>query len=168
MPVPTTIKTAKLFLFSGTYNVWAIEIIFYFVSNTNFLGGNLGFMVMFPTPAAGSLVADINIQGAPNLNAAAGGSGLGDLWLQFFTLGWDLKRLDVKVGDAFMVPTGRYSPRGHEQRWDWILWQSPTDRNDFLRYKIRRNPLLGLAKGLRPLKSPGAPAGVTVLHDRKI
>lgn len=94
----------------GTYNVWAIENIFYFAPNTKFLGGNLGFMVMFPTPATGSLVADINIQGPPDLSAAAGGSGLFDLWLQPFTLGWHLKRLDFKVGDAFMVPTGRYSP----------------------------------------------------------
>jgi len=43
---------------SGTYNVWALENIFYFVPKTKFLGGNLGFMVMFPTPANGSLVAD--------------------------------------------------------------------------------------------------------------
>jgi hypothetical protein len=39
-----------------------------------------------------------------------GGSGLADLWLQPFTLGWHLKRWDLQVGDAFMVPTGRYSP----------------------------------------------------------
>jgi hypothetical protein len=70
-------------------------------------------MVMFPTPATGSLVADIKLLGAPNLpnlSAVGGGSGLADLWLQFFTVGWHLKRLDLWAGDAFMVPTGRYSP----------------------------------------------------------
>lgn len=95
---------------TGNYNVWAIENIFYYVPNTKFLGGNLGFMVIFPTAATGSLVADINVHGVPNLSAAGGGSGLADLWLQPFTLGWHLKRWDLQVGDAFMVPTGRYSP----------------------------------------------------------
>jgi hypothetical protein len=95
---------------TGNYNVWAIENIFYYVPSTKFLGGNLGFMVIFPTAATGSLVADVNVQGVPNLSAAGGGSGLADLWLQPFTLGWHLKRWDLQVGDAFMVPTGRYSP----------------------------------------------------------
>ncbi len=95
---------------TGDYNVWAIENIFYYVPNTKFLGGNLGFMLIFPTPATGSLVADINVQGVPNLGAAGGGSGLADLWLQPFTVGWHRKRWDAQVGDAFMVPTGRYSP----------------------------------------------------------
>jgi hypothetical protein len=95
---------------TGTYNVWAIENLFYFVPETKFLGGNLGFDVMFPTPATGSLVADINVQGVPNLSGAGGGSGLADLWFQPFTVGWHLKRWDIQVGDAFMIPTGRYSP----------------------------------------------------------
>jgi hypothetical protein len=93
---------------NGTYNVWAVENIFYFVPDTKFLGGNLGFQVMFPTLANGSLVADL--PNFPNLSANGGGEGLADLWLQPFTLGWHLKRADIQVGDAFMVPTGRYSP----------------------------------------------------------
>jgi hypothetical protein len=95
---------------TGTYNVWAIENLFYYVPNTKFLGGNLGFDIMFPTPATGSLVADINIQNITNLGAAGGGAGLADLWVQPFTVGWHLKRWDLQVGDAFMIPTGRYSP----------------------------------------------------------
>jgi hypothetical protein len=95
---------------TGNYNVWAVENIFYFVPDTKFLGGNLGFMVIYPTPATGALVADISVQGIPNLNGAGGGAGIGDLWVQPFTLGWHLKRWDLQVGDAFMVPTGRYSP----------------------------------------------------------
>ena len=35
-------------------------------------------MVMFPTPATGSLVADLSIQGVPDQSAAAGGSGLAE------------------------------------------------------------------------------------------
>jgi hypothetical protein len=95
---------------TGTYNVWAIENLFYFVPDTKFLGGNLGFDIMFPTPATGSLVADISNPQLPNLGAAGGGSGLADLWVQPFTVGWHLKRWDIQVGDAFMIPTGRYSP----------------------------------------------------------
>ena len=95
---------------TGTYDVWAIENLFYYVPNTKVLGGNWGFDIMFPTPATGSLDADINPLGAVNLSAAGGGSGLADLWIQPINLGWHLKRWDIQVGDAFMFPTGRYSP----------------------------------------------------------
>ena len=90
---------------TGTYNIWAVENIFYFVPSTKFLGGNLGFMVIFPTLANGSLVADL--PNFPNLGVTGGGEGVGDLWVQPFTLGWHLKRLDFLVADGFMVPTGR-------------------------------------------------------------
>ena len=40
---------------TGTYNVWAVENIFYYVFDGKVFGGNYGMMVMFPTPAtAGS------------------------------------------------------------------------------------------------------------------
>src|SRR5271165_143884 len=42
---------------TGTYNVWAVENIFYYVFPTKFLGGNFGLMTIFPTIANGSLVA---------------------------------------------------------------------------------------------------------------
>lgn len=95
---------------TGTYNVWAIENMFYYVLNKKVAKGNLGFMIMFPTPATGSLDAEINNPQLPNLSAAAGGSGLADLWLQPFNLGWHLKRFDVQVMEAMLIPTGRYSP----------------------------------------------------------
>jgi hypothetical protein len=65
---------------------------------------------MYPTPATGSLVADITDVNFPDLKAAGGGSGLADLWIQPITLGWHLKRADLQVMNAFMIPTGRYSP----------------------------------------------------------
>ena len=67
-------------------------------------------MIIFPTPATGSLVADITNLNFPDLSAAGGGSGLADLWVQPLNLGWHLKRADIQVMDAFMIPTGRYSP----------------------------------------------------------
>ena len=98
---------------TGTYNVWAVENIYYFVFPEKFLGGNLGLMAIFPTVANGSLVADFSIPtpgGPTNLGITGGGFGLADLFLQPFTLGWHLKRFDIQVAEAFMVPTGRYSP----------------------------------------------------------
>jgi hypothetical protein len=97
---------------TGSYNVWAIENFFYYVPNAKFLGGNLAAMINFPLPATGELVADLQlpVTGVPNLSAVAGGSGLADLWLQPLILGWHLKRADILVADAFMIPTGRYSP----------------------------------------------------------
>jgi hypothetical protein len=95
---------------TGTYNVWAVENAFVYVPNLNVLGGNLGFQILFPTPATGSLDADISNPSLPNLGAAGGGSGLADLWLQPFTLGWHRPRFDFQIGDGFMIPTGRYSP----------------------------------------------------------
>ena len=95
---------------TGSYDVWAIENLFYYVLHPRILGGNIGFMIML-TPATGSLVADIPNPIFPNLSAAGGGSGLADLWLQPFGLGWHFKRADIQVMNAFMLPTGRYSPR---------------------------------------------------------
>jgi hypothetical protein len=95
---------------SGTYNVWASENGAYYVPNVKFLKANPAVMFFFPTPATGSVVIDLPNLGQPNLTAAAGGSGLADLWLQPFTLGWHLKRADLQVADAFMIPTGRYHP----------------------------------------------------------
>lgn len=94
----------------GTYKVWAVENVFFWVPNAKVLGGNLGAFVMFPTPATGSLDADITDINFPNLTAAGGGSGLADLWLQPLIIGWHLKRADLQVSDGVMIPTGRYTP----------------------------------------------------------
>ena len=95
---------------SGSYNVWAVENGAYYVPNVKFLKANPGIMFFFPTPATGSLVIDLPNLGQPNLTASAGGSGLADLWLQPFTLGWHFKRADLMLGDGFVVPSGRYHP----------------------------------------------------------
>lgn len=95
---------------TGTYNVWAVENIFFWVADKKILGGNVGGYLMFPTPVTGELVADITDVNHPNLSAAGGGSGITDLWIQPLTIGWHLKRADLQVMDAFMIPTGRYTP----------------------------------------------------------
>ena len=86
-----------------TLNLWVVENYFTFVPNVKFLGGHLGFTIMFPTIANGSLTLEqVNFNGSTY--------GLADTWVQPFTLGWHLKRADILVGDAWMTPTGRYSP----------------------------------------------------------
>lgn len=87
----------------GTYNVWAIENIFYYVPPLKVLGGNLGFMVILPTLANGSLAV-------PKYGISGGGFGLADTWLQPISIGWHLKRVDIQAADALMLPTGRYTP----------------------------------------------------------
>jgi hypothetical protein len=96
---------------TGSYDVWAVENIFYYVPNLNVLHGNLG-MFLILTPATGSLAADLATQnpGIPNLSAVAGGGGLADLFIQPIGLGWHLKRADLQVTEGMMVPTGRYTP----------------------------------------------------------
>jgi len=87
----------------GTLNIWVVENILEYVPDTKFLGGNLGFMIIVPTVANGSLTLE-------NLNRSGSTFGFADTWVQPFTVGWHLKRADIQVGDAFMTPTGRYSP----------------------------------------------------------
>jgi hypothetical protein len=123
---------------TGTYNVWAVEDIFYYVFNGKLLGGNYGMMVIFPTPATGSLVADITNPNLPNLSATAGGSGLGDLFLQPFTLGWHLKRADLQVAEAF-VADGPVQPRSVKQCRLGLFRKSPSDWDDFLHHKEQRH-----------------------------
>jgi len=85
-------------------NEWVIENDLMWVFSGKVFGGNYAISVEYPTPANGSLNLDkAGIYGASTY-------GLADLWLQPVTLGWHLKRADIWVGDAFMVPTGRYTP----------------------------------------------------------
>jgi hypothetical protein len=97
---------------TGNYDVWAVENGAFYVPKFKFLGGNFGYMV-FVTPATGSLDANLVVPSTgavTNLGGTAGGSGLADLWVQPFTVGWHLKRADLMVADAIMAPTGRYNP----------------------------------------------------------
>ncbi len=92
---------------TGSYGIWAIENVFFYVPKFKFLGAKLAFMVVV-TPANGSLtLGAINL---PNVSVNAGGEGIADTWVQPATLGWSLKRVDVYAGYAFMAPTGRYTP----------------------------------------------------------
>ncbi|MGA7917226.1 MAG: transporter, partial [Candidatus Acidiferrales bacterium] len=91
---------------TGSYDIWAVANVFYYVPKFKFLGAKLAFMVA-PTLANGSLT--LGSLRFPNIALNARGEGLADLWVQPLTLGWSLKRVDVYAGYAFMAPTGRYS-----------------------------------------------------------
>jgi hypothetical protein len=100
-PIPAT----------GTYDVWAVENMFYGVGDFKILGANPA-VVLLLTPASGSLVADIQFPntGLPNLSATGGGGGLADLFVEPLALGWHAKRADIQLGEGLMLPTGRYTP----------------------------------------------------------
>ena len=85
-------------------NEWVVENDFAYVFKGKVFGGNYGLSVLFPIFANASL--DLSQAGITGPTT----TGLADLWLQPFNLGWHLKRADLWVGDAFMVPTGRYAP----------------------------------------------------------
>ena len=85
-------------------SLWVIENwLIYVPNNAKFLGGNLGFAIIVPTIANGSI--DLS-----TVNKSASTWGLSDTWVQPFMVGWHLKRADINVGDAFFCPTGRYTP----------------------------------------------------------
>ena len=84
-------------------NLWIVENIPEYVTNAKLFGANIAFLMIFPTVANGSLTLEqVNISGSTY--------GLADMYARPFTLGWHLKRADIQVGDAFVIPTGRYSP----------------------------------------------------------
>lgn len=87
----------------GSYDVWAVENMFYYVPSVKFLGGHLAFAVAQPTPANGSLTV-------PQFGISSGGFGLADTYVQPFTLGWSTKRIAFYTAYAFFAPTGRYTP----------------------------------------------------------
>jgi hypothetical protein len=87
----------------GSYDVWAVENLLYYVPPVKFLGGHFAFAVAQPTFANGSLTV-------PQFGISAGGFGLADTFVQPFTLGWSTKRIAFYSAYAFFAPTGRYTP----------------------------------------------------------
>jgi hypothetical protein len=88
---------------TGSYGVWAVENLFFYVPNFKVLGGKMAFGVFAPTFANGSVTV-------PQFGVTAGGFGVADVFVQPITLGWKLKHADLWVGDGFVAPTGRYTP----------------------------------------------------------
>jgi len=87
----------------GSYNIWVVENLVYYVPSVKVLGGNLAFSVAQPSLANGSATV-------PLFGINAGGFGFTDTFVQPFTLGWSAKRIAFYTGYAFFAPTGRYSP----------------------------------------------------------
>ena len=85
---------------TGNYGFWAVESIIYYVPKVKILGGKLAMMTLLPA-ADGSLTV-------PLFSFTGGGMGYADTWVQPFTLGWHVNRLDTYVAYAFTAPTGRY------------------------------------------------------------
>ena len=92
---------------TGTYNVWVMENIFFYVPQFKILGAKFAPYVAVPTLATGSLTLPFLGNGT---TVATGALAFADTWFQPLNLGWHLPRADVWVGYAFMAPTGRYTP----------------------------------------------------------
>ena len=92
---------------TGTFNIWAIENIFFYVPKSKVFGAKFAPMITFPIIASGSLTLPYLGNG---VTVGTGDFGLADTWFQPVTLGWHLPRADVWAVYAFMAPTGRYSP----------------------------------------------------------
>jgi hypothetical protein len=93
---------------SGNFTVWADENIVYYVSDVKILGGHPA-MALGIVPVNGFLTADL-LPNSTNVSVSVGGSGLSDLFVEPFALGWHLKRADVQAVEAIIPPTGRYTP----------------------------------------------------------
>ena len=92
---------------TGTYNVWALQNIFFYVPNWKILGAKFAPFIAFPIIATGSLTLPFLGDG---VTVQTGGFGLADTWVEPVNLGWHLPRADVWTGYAFMAPTGKYTP----------------------------------------------------------
>jgi hypothetical protein len=76
---------------TGSYDIWAVENLFYYVPKFKFLGAKLAFMVAAPILANGSLT--LGSLRFPNVALNAGGEGIAGTWVQPVTLGWDATTL---------------------------------------------------------------------------
>jgi hypothetical protein len=91
----------------GTYDVWVMENIFFYVPKFKILGAKFAPYVAFPTLATGSLTLPFLGNG---VTVNTGSLTLADTWFEPVNLGWHLPRADFWAGYAFMAPTGRYTP----------------------------------------------------------
>src|SRR5215469_11791879 len=90
----------------GTFSLWSIENLFFYVPETKILGGK--FSSWAAVNWANNSVTAAILSSKFGLNAA--GVGLTDTWVQPFNLGWHFPRVDTWIGYAFMAPTGQFSP----------------------------------------------------------
>lgn len=88
---------------TGSYDLWAVESLFFYEPNVDVLGGKMVFGIIAPTFANGSVAEE-------TIGLQAGGFGIADIFVQPLTLSWKLKRADLWVADGFVAPTGRYTP----------------------------------------------------------
>src|SRR5215472_19062368 len=70
---------------AGTYNLWAIENVFFYAPNFKALGGKMMFGIIAPTFANGSVTEQ-------TLGLQAGGFGIADIFVQPLTLSWKFSR----------------------------------------------------------------------------
>jgi hypothetical protein len=91
----------------GSFDLWVVENMFFYVPNFTVLGGKMVFAIYAPTLANGSVTEE-------TLGVKAGGVGVADIAFQPLTLSWKFERVDLWVGDQIVAPTGRYTPGAND------------------------------------------------------
>ena len=80
--------------FKGSFDLWAVENLFFYEPNFKVLGGKMVFAIFAPTPTNASVTEE-------TLGAKAGGFGISDIAVQPLTLSWKLERVDLwEIGRA--------------------------------------------------------------------
>ncbi len=89
----------------GSFNLYVDQNLFAYATKKKFLGAR--FMSVWDLVFANGSVTSPLFEQA---GIKVGGAGLGDMYFQPVTLGWQLNRLDIMAGYGFVAPTGRYVP----------------------------------------------------------
>jgi hypothetical protein len=104
----------------GTYNIWAVQNIFFYVPNFKIIGAKVAPVIAFPIIATGSLTLPFLGDG---VTVQTGGFGLADTWCEPVNLGWhfvpDQPNLDY-LGDRLGLQ-------------EWSIW----------RHSLTETPVVG-------------------------
>jgi len=93
-------EDGRAFSTTGELNMFLGGPLVNVVTTKTVLGGNYGFMAVFPFANVRAELPRLDNNPAP---------GISDMYVQPFNLGWHTNRADVLAGYGFFAPTGRYA-----------------------------------------------------------
>ena len=93
-------EDGRAFSTTGELNMFLGGPLVNVVTTKKVLGGNYGFMAVFPFANVRAELPRLDNNPAP---------GISDMYVQPFNLGWHTNRADVLAGYGFFAPTGRYA-----------------------------------------------------------
>lgn len=93
-------EDGRAFSTTGELNMFLGGPLVNVVTTKTVLGGNYGFMAVFPFANVRAELPRLDNNPAP---------GISDMYVQPFNVGWHTNRADVLAGYGFFAPTGRYA-----------------------------------------------------------